>query len=123
MSPDCDEENFEDALLDMAVRYGWRVHAERPAHTADRVTTSIKGHRGFPDFTAVHAVRGIILAELKSAKGKFGPGQPEWITAFAHHDYDGSPVLVEVWRPKDWDAIEVAMRDGFEEYRAKFRRH
>lgn len=108
----------------MAIRYGWRCHAERhgrPAPDAKAQPTPIKGHRGWPDFTAVHPHRGIIFAELKAAKGRFGPGQQDWIDDLARFDLPGSLVLVEVWRPADWDYIEVALRDGFDVYRDQYR--
>ncbi len=131
MRPDAAEVEFEDALIAMAITYGWRCHAERHGRAgadghgragADgHQPTPIKGHRGYPDFTAVHPAHGIILAELKSAKGSYGPGQADWISDLATFDVDGSRVLVELWRPRDWDYIEVALRDGFDVYRARFR--
>lgn len=118
MRPNCDENSFEDALIALAVHYGWRCHAERRARTADgNVITAIKGHRGYPDVTLVHPTHGIIFAELKSAKGRMGPGQPEWIADLAHYDKPGSPVLVEIWRPADWEWIELCLRDGLDTYR------
>lgn len=124
---DNSEEAFENKVLSAAVSYGWRVHAERKSRVTfdrfgnKRTDTPIKGHRGYPDVTMVHRRHGIILAELKTEKGKLGEGQPEWIGDLALHDAPGSPVLVELWRPADWDAIVVALRDGLEAYRARYR--
>lgn len=122
------EDDFENKVLDAAVRFGWRVHAERKATTArdadGKATTTItpiKGHRGFFDLTLVHPVHGVVFAELKARKGRLGPGQQEWQDTAAVHDVPGSRVIVELWRPADWAYIEVLLRDGPDEYRTRFR--
>jgi hypothetical protein len=121
------ENAFEDKLLAAAAAHGWRCHAERKATVSvdrfgkKRVITPIKGHAGYVDVTMAHASRGIVFAELKTDKGRLGEGQPEWITTLAHYDVPGSPVLVEVWRPADWDAIIVCLAEGVGTYRARFR--
>jgi len=122
--PDCPEDEFEDALLALASLHGWHAHCERKAFTRDgkRVLTPIKGHRGYPDVTAVHPARGLVVAELKSATGRFGPGQREWITALAAHEAANPDLLVEAWYPADWAAIELCFGAGVRAYRARYRR-
>lgn len=128
MRADCPEEPFENALLKLAVTLGWLVHASRKAHRKSSdgneadYRTPIKGHRGFPDVVLSHADHGLIVAELKTAKGRLGPGQPEWIASLVPLDYPGSRVLIELWRPADWPWIEIALRDGLDAYRQRVRK-
>lgn len=68
-----------------------------------------------------HPTKGIILAELKTERGSLGPGQREWIDTLAVHDVPGSPVLVEIWRPRDWSNILIALIDGVDDYRMRCR--
>lgn len=83
--------------------------------------TAIKGHQGWPDIVVAHPTKGIVVAELKSARGTLGPGQREWVDVFAVYDQPGSPILVEIWKPADWAAIEVCLNEGVHVYRARFR--
>lgn len=57
--------------------------------------------KGFPDIVAIRRTR-LLVAELKSDKGKFRDGQENWLDAFA-----GIGAEVFVWRPDHWnnDAI------------------
>lgn len=123
MRPDTPETAFEDALLALAFHQGWLCHCERPAYSSDTesITTAIKGRRGYPDVTAVHPFKGVVFAELKSATGRLAVDQRGWITELARYDTPDSDVLVEVWRPADWPAIEVCLTEGVQAYRARFR--
>lgn len=51
---------------------------------------------GFPDVIAIKGDR-LVVAELKSDKGKVSPEQQEWLEAFAR-----CGVEVHIWRPSDW---------------------
>lgn len=123
MRDDTPEVAFEDTLIELAATQGWMIHCERPAFSSDleQFTTPIKGHRGYPDVTAVHPFKGMILAELKSRRGRMGPGQREWIRTLARYDTDGD-VLVEVWQPSDWPAIQLCLTEGVHAYRALYRK-
>ena len=57
--------------------------------------------KGFPDIVAARGGR-LLVAELKSEKGKFRDGQEDWLDAFSRV---GAEVFV--WRPEHWhsDAI------------------
>ena len=126
MTPNCPERPFEDALLKLAITLGWRVHAERPAPSRrdgdEGFRTHIKGHRGFPDIVLAHPDHGLIVAELKTARGRLGPGQQEWQDDLVPLDRPGSKVLIELWRPADWSAIELALTEGFDAYRTRYRK-
>jgi hypothetical protein len=77
----------------------------RPARTASGWRTPVSGNGvGFPDVIAVKDGR-VIAAELKTAKGRLGPGQREWLDALA-----AAGVEVFVWTPSDWDSIAAMLR-------------
>lgn len=103
------EDSFEDTVIELAMRRGWRVHAERRARTKDKWVTPIKGHKGYVDLTMVR--QGIIIfAELKSHRGRLRPDQKLWLAALE----DAKAILsgtveVYVWRPKDWAEIEQVL--------------
>lgn len=58
---------------------------------------------GFPDLLALRAQQ-LIVAELKSARGKVTPEQAVWLAAF-----DAAGVPSFVWTPGDWDEIEQVL--------------
>lgn len=123
------ETDFEDAIIALATATGWMIHAERPAKIRPdpttgrtRARTAVKGHVGYPDITAAHPQHGIILAELKSATGTLTDEQRDWLSTLANHDRPAAQILIEVWRPEDWPAIETAFRHGPHVYRAHHRK-
>lgn len=98
---DLSEDELQDRILQAAELYGWRVVHHRPARTNDGWRTPMSGHPGFPDL--VLARDGVvIIAELKSRKGKPTPSQELWLDALGHHG--------RLWRPADWPAIQNELR-------------
>jgi hypothetical protein len=90
---------------------------------------------GFPDLVAVHPDGVLLFAELKRETGELGRGQAAWLEAlqaFAdrvdrltvaalgpdHIDEEtarrhGLPrVIVDEWRPSDWDRLHELVRLG-----------
>jgi hypothetical protein len=58
---------------------------------------------GFPDLVMVNTKTGrLVFAELKTDKGKFRPGQQEWLDAL------GMQHTAVVWRPADWHSGEIS---------------
>lgn len=56
----------------------------------------MQGHEGFPDL--VLARDGVVIfAELKTDKGRLGPGQKEWAEEIG--------AQYRLWRPKDMPQI------------------
>ncbi len=101
------EREFQNQILELAELYKWRVHAERPARTKDGWRTPIQGEPGFPDLVLVRGSR-LILAELKSDKGKVSDDQELWLKAFAQV----CVVETGVWRPRDWeDIVQVLQKE------------
>ena len=100
------EREFQDQVITLAKVYDWMCVHFRPALTSDgRWLTHIQGDVGFPDLVLARRGR-VIMAELKSEKGKWGPGQLEWKEALGLIHY--------LWRPHDIDLIEEILSEEVE---------
>jgi len=112
----------------MAPRFGI-YHAQHGGHNGRAIRGGVPEGKGFPDLLAVHqADRRILVAELKDATGKVGPGQAEWLEGFAAigeavedwHQAATTPKLTRLgpvprveaylWRPSDWDELHDVIR-------------
>lgn len=94
----CSEKEFQRAVVALAQGCGWLVH-----HHFD----SRRSEPGWPDWAMV---RGpvLLIAELKSMKGRVRPAQKVWLAALA-----GVPgVVVKLWRPADWNTIVETLTGG-----------
>ena len=58
------ESEYEDSIVEAALRLGYRVHVERRARTKDGFRTAIKGNAGWPDIVIVGHGRAWFI-ELK----------------------------------------------------------
>lgn len=96
------ESAFQETVIDLATRLGWRVHHSRPAMVRPgRWATPLSGHPGLPDL--VLARDGVvILAELKRHGAKPTPGQVAWLAALGGHG--------RLWTPRDFPAIVAELR-------------
>lgn len=101
------EAQFEDAVVDLAHQFGWRVAGFRPARTEKGWRTAVK-HDGYgwPDLTLVHAKTGVVIfAELKVGSNKRTPEQIAWgdylTETAAHH----AVIRYRLWHPRDADQI------------------
>jgi hypothetical protein len=96
------EAEFTSAVIDLARLLGWRVTHFRPAQVRPgKWVTPLQGDPGFPDL--VLARDGVvILAELKSDKGRLGPGQPEWAEQIG--------AQYRLWRPRDLGQIRQELQ-------------
>ena len=101
------EHAFQQAVIELAQTLGWRVYHARPARTAHGWRTAMQGHDGWPDVVLCRRGR-LIIAELKSAKGRLTPGQLAWIEALR----ECAGIHVALWRPEDWDAIVAILTGG-----------
>jgi hypothetical protein len=90
------EDDLQSRVMEYAKLRGWMCVHHRPARLGDRWVTAVQGDVGCPDLILA---RGgvVLLVELKSAQGKLGPGQAEWLDAADAHG--------RLWRPSDWPAI------------------
>jgi hypothetical protein len=87
------EDEWLSRVLDTAQLHGWRVQHVRPARTVRGWRTPVQGDQGAPDLLLARAGR-VLLVELKSDRGRLGPGQREWLAAAGGH--------ARLWRPRDW---------------------
>lgn len=99
------EEEFLGQIIELAHLYQWRVHHVRPAWTNKGWRTPIQGDVGFPDLVLARSPR-VIIAEVKSEKGRLTPEEREWLTEV------DTCVGVEsyLWRPRMWDDIVGILR-------------
>jgi hypothetical protein len=88
------EKDFQATVLEYAQLMGWKAY-----HTWN----SMRSAPGFPDLVLVRGSR-LIFAELKNVTGKLTPAQEEWLKALSQ-----TVAEVYVWRPGDWEAIELAL--------------
>ena len=95
------EAELQQRIMHAAGLYGWRAAHFRPARTAQGWRTPMQGDVGLPDL--VLARDGVVLlAELKSARGKTTPDQELWLEALGDH--------ARLWRPADWVSIQNELR-------------
>lgn len=102
------EADFQRAVLDLAILCRWRVVHYRPALRAiqwhgqtKRYSTPLQGHPGAPDLILARDGR-VILAELKSQRGRVSEAQRMWLSALGSH--------ARLWRPSDWPEIVAELR-------------
>lgn len=94
---DISEADFLTAVITAARLYGWHVNHQRPAMArTGRYVTATTGHVGFPDIALARA-GVVIVAELKTNRGRLGPGQGDWLDALGNYG--------RLWRPSDWADI------------------
>ncbi|WP_376793087.1 VRR-NUC domain-containing protein [Thermoflexus sp.] len=93
------EKDFSQQVVDLARLLGWKVY---------RTWLSIRSPAGFPDLVLAKPGRPLILAELKTERGKLSPAQEEWLATL--RQVPG--IEVYVWRPGDWEEIVRVLRGG-----------
>lgn len=89
--PGATEKDFQRAVVALAEANGWKHF-----HPHD----SRRSASGWPDLALVRS-GVLLLAELKTTKGRVSAAQAEWLDAL--RAVDG--VRVRVWRTPDWPAI------------------
>lgn len=100
------EAEFLKAVLALARLRGWVCLHVRPARTNKGWRTPLQGDGvGFPDLLCVRPNTGsLLVAELKSDRGRLTPEQQVWLDAF-----HAAGVEAHIWRPKAWKLIERAL--------------
>lgn len=93
------EAGFCRAVIALARLRGWMVFHPLPLRTARGWATGTQGDAGYPDLTLARGGR-VILAELKTDKGRLRPDQAAWLAAAG----------AVVWRPSMWAEIEEALK-------------
>jgi hypothetical protein len=129
------ESAWQAQVVGAARVYGWTriYHAPNggaPQKNGRRVVGGqIPEGRGFPDLLLIRGPR-LVVAELKTEKGRMGPGQPEWLKAFTvvgravadlvdedpagayYPGYEPPSVEAYVWRPSDWETVQRVLGAG-----------
>lgn len=85
------EAEFQRYVEGLADRHGWLWFHD---------TDSRRNQAGFPDFVATDG-RTLVVAELKSERGRLRPRQSMWLEQLATVDH----LTTEVWRPSDHEYI------------------
>jgi hypothetical protein len=104
------EEDFQQQIIDFAHLNGWRVahfrtvRIQRKDGSVYYATPVQADGEGFPDLVLLKG-NLVIVAEIKSEKGKLSDAQRDWLSAWEMTEAD-----VYVWRPQDWDEIEKRLR-------------
>jgi len=100
------EAEFLSQVIDLARLCGFRVAHFRPGRTAvGGWRTAVQGNaKGFPDLVLVRPGQ-LLVAELKTERGKLSPEQREWLAAF-----EAAGVPAYCWTPASWAAIEQVFR-------------
>ena len=94
---DVSEHSLSVAVCAYAEQEGWLVHYERQSgHMGQDGKWRGSGPKGRPDLTLAKAGR-ILLAELKTEKGRLSPEQEAWLAALGEYG--------RLWRPRDAKAI------------------
>jgi hypothetical protein len=95
-APAITEAQFLRQVQHLAALFSWRAYHPQLSKWSER---------GWPDLALVRPPR-LILAELKSEKGKLTPQQTEWL-----EDLAACPgVECFTWRPSDFEFIVEILR-------------
>jgi hypothetical protein len=100
----CSEATFQAAVLEWAIRRGWRAQ-----HNFDSRRSG--PHAGFPDLVLVRVEPGsaqtrCVVAELKRQRGRVSREQMVWLGMLQQI----AGIEVYVWRPSDMDAVMEVLR-------------
>lgn len=96
------EGQWTDVVVQTAKLYGWVVSHFRPAKTERGWRTPVQGDNGFPDLALARDCV-VLLAELKTDKGKLRPEQERWRDAIGPEHY-------RLWRPADLPKVIAELR-------------
>ena len=125
------ERDFATQVEDLFTRFGWWWVHFRAARTDKGWRTPVAGMgKGFPDYICLRGSR-LLVAEIKSQKGKLTPEQIVWYDKFieTQQHYVNQPLSVSggkasmelkgkvlvspevyIWRPSDFDEIVKILR-------------
>ena len=84
----CSEREFTTWLVQLADSFGWWIAHFRPARTEVGWRTPMQGDAGYPDITLARSDRGLIIAELKSSRGRLSPRQKRWLAELSGMEPD-----------------------------------
>ncbi|MFH1602478.1 MAG: VRR-NUC domain-containing protein [Pseudomonadota bacterium] len=94
--PPVTEAEFQKQVVQLAKLLGWETY---------HPWLSVYSAKGWPDLALCRPPR-LLLAELKTEKGKVSVSQQRWLDLLGQCD----GVEVAIWRPSDWPTIEEVLR-------------
>jgi hypothetical protein len=94
------EAAFQTRIIDLANLLGWHCVHYRPAWQGGKWRQPLSGHIGAPDLILARGGR-VILAELKTDRGRLTAEQQAWLAALGAHG--------RLWRPRDWPDIVATL--------------
>jgi hypothetical protein len=101
------EKQLQDAVIDLARMYKWKVAHFRPARMKDGGwRTPLQGDAsGFPDLVLVR--ERVVFVELKGPRGKLSETQVQW----QHYLLDAGAEWY-CWTPREWldETIQRTLR-------------
>ena len=103
---DLREAELQDAIVELAHLFSWRVAHFRPARTASGWRTACQyDATGFPDLVLVRD--RVVFAEVKSAAGTLTNPQIGWQHALSHGGAE-----YHLWTPAEWSdgTVEGVLR-------------
>lgn len=95
------EQQFVDAVLELAQLRGWLCHHDRPARTDKGWRTAVQGTAGFPDLVLAREGEVHYWEAKRTERERPTALQVAWLNAVP----DGRVIV-----PGDWDWIEEALR-------------
>jgi hypothetical protein len=98
------ETEFQALVVDLAHLTGWQTMHVRPAQTANGRHLTPTTCVGWPDLTLWRPGQHLIR-ELKTDRGRLTPAQADVLDSLRLAGIDA-----DVWRPRDWDAINRTLR-------------
>ena len=92
------EAGFMRTVIEYAQLMGWHVYHPQLSKWSEP---------GYPDLTMLRPPR-MVVAELKTDRkaSKLTPAQQRWLDEFRQC----RGIEVHVWRPSNWDLIEIVLR-------------
>jgi hypothetical protein len=123
------EEGWQRQVVQLAQIGGWAVAhmpANRPGKKTGRPQAVVGDTTGFPDLLMLRGVE-LLAVELKTDKGRVGPGQQEWLDRFEHmgnaladlvgvacahlqvDERTAPTVEAYLWRPRDIDQVQARL--------------
>jgi hypothetical protein len=104
------EAQFQTAVIDLARIHGWLIaHFHDSRRQLGGKLVGDADAAGWPDLTLVRGPE-LLLAELKTEKGRIKPTQLVWMEALLEVARCSEYVHVRLWRPSDWSEIEAMLR-------------
>ncbi len=110
------EQDFQNMIIDLAYKTGWRIHAERHGKTSRTYVnkegaekevwvTPIQGDPGFPDIFLAKQEGGYNVARIVVFEAKIHPNKPTQEQIIWIEMLKDAGIEARIIYPEDWDYI------------------